>query len=123
MIQGAINQLLTLGAAAKRTGEMAEQKAETAARVQRAEQRAVERHEVYMHKALKRAQESIQQKYRQTSDYKKFMNELKNNKAPQSLKEIAFEQKQRMPEVRIGKEKIDPSRLSPELQDIIRRNS
>lgn len=115
MIQGAINQLLTFGAAAKKATDLTKQKEEKAAvKASKAEEAQI--------KAMKSARERIEAKWNQNQDYQAFKKSLGiNNKAPEELKRIAYEAQKKQPEVRIGGAKMDISRLSPEAQDIIRR--
>lgn len=102
MIQGAINQLIGFGAAAKRAGDIADAKEARAAA-------ATER-------ALSRARSKIQSRYDQKESYKAFLSSLKDNQAPEELKRIAFEevQRQKSADVRIGGSRVDLSRFSPE---------
>lgn len=115
MIQGAINQLLTLGAAAKKATDLTKQnEAKEAVKASRAEEARI--------KAMKSAQERIEAKWSQNKDYQAFRESLGvHNQAPEALKRLAYEAQKRQPEVRIGGAKMDLSRLSPEAQDIIRR--
>ena len=149
MIQGAVNQLLTMGAAAKKATEITASKAEaaaraqrseqrsverheaymrnaaeSAARAQRSEQRSVERHELYMKKAMDRAKQAISAKYNQNKRYQEFLESLtpsEQKNVPEDIKRIAFEAQKKQPEVRIGGSKADLSKFGPEAQEIIRR--
>lgn len=113
MIQGAINQLLTMGAAIKKADEM------TASRA-RSEQRAIERHEAYMNKARNRMRQSVQAKYNQNKEYQKFLASLGNPNVPDIVTQVAFDAMKNQPEVRIGKDKVDISKMSPEAQRLLR---
>lgn len=112
MIQGAINQLLAIGAAAKKAGDIADAKA---AREEIKVQRARER-------AMQRMRAKAQAKWDQNTEYQRFKESLgKNNQAPEALKRIAFEAAKSQPQVRVGKDKIDITSLGPDAQEAIRR--
>lgn len=115
MIQKAINQLLTIGAAVKKATDLTKQnEAKAAVKASRAEEAR--------DKAMKSAKERIEAKWNQNKDYQAFKASLGiNNQAPELLKRLAYNAKKEQPEVRIGGAKMDLSRLSPEAQDIIRR--
>lgn len=109
MIQGTINQLLGLGAAASRSADIADARAE---RALKSENRAIQARD----KAIQRAKKEIQAKFDQRKSYQDFMESLKSNQAPDMLKRIAYEeaQRQKNTDVRIGGAKVDISKLSPE---------
>lgn len=113
MIQGAINQLIAYGAAAKKASDIAKAKME---KKQAAESRAMQAQK----KALQSARDKINMKFDQKSGYADFLKSLGNNQAPEELKRIAFEASKGTPDVSIGGSKIDISRLSPEAQAAIR---
>lgn len=129
MIQGAINQLLTMGAAAKKASDITKEKeTESAARMaekqaKAAEQqaRAIAKEQAAKEKAMERMKQKVQAKWDQNKEYQAFKASLGNNQAPEILKRIAFEAYKNAPEVRVGKDKIDISALGPEAQDAIRR--
>ena len=116
MIQGAINQLLAIGAAAKKAGDIADAKAARAEKAAVKEQQARDR-------AMQRMQQKVQAKWDQNKEYQRFKETLgKNNQAPEALKRIAFEAYKSQPEVRVGKDKIDITSLGPDAQEAIRRS-
>lgn len=113
MIQGAINQLIGIAAAAKTAyGRSVQKEQKAIAQATKAEQAK--------QKAMKRAADRINAKYTQNKDYQSFIKSLGNNQAPEELKRIAFDAMKNQPDVRIGKDKIDISKLSPEAQAAIR---
>ena len=113
MIQSAINQLIGLAAAVKKANDVTAQK--EAARISREEKARST--------ALKRAQDRIQAKWAQNKDYQAFLSSLGSNQAPEELKRIAYEAHKQQPQIRLGKERIDFSKLSPEAQEAIRRGT
>lgn len=116
MIQGAINQLLAIGAAAKKAGDIAD------AKVARAEKAALKDAQA-RDRAMQRMRAKAQAKWDQNKEYQKFKESLGSmNKAPELLKQIAFEAHKNQPEVRVGKDKIDISALGPDAQEAIRRS-
>lgn len=114
MIQGAINQLLAMGAAAKKAGDIADAKEVREAKIAAREEQARDR-------AMDRMKKKVQAKWDQNKEYQAFKASLGNNQAPDLLKRIAFEAHKNAPEVRVGKDKIDISALGPEAQEAIRR--
>lgn len=106
MIQGTINQLIGFAAAAKRMGDIAEAKERTAEQAKA--------------RAMDRARKNIQMRFDQNAEYKKFVQSLGNNQAPEELKRIAFEAQKNTPKVKLGGQDIDITRLSPEAQAAIR---
>lgn len=118
MIQGAINQLIGMAAAAKTKVDIIKQQE---ARATEKMQKQASREQAAKDKAMQRARNKINAKYDQNADYKKFVASLGNNQAPDILKRIAYEEYKRSPEVRVGKDKIDITRLSPEAQAAIKK--
>ena len=118
MIQGAINQLIGIAAAAKVKNDVMKQKEAAAAE---REQRQASREQAAKDRAMQRARDKIEAKFAQNTDYKRFVESLGNNQAPEMLKLIAYEEHKRAPEVRVGKDKIDITRLSPEAQEAIKK--
>lgn len=109
MIQGAINQLIGIAAAAKKAHDV------TAAKMEKAKSRE----QIAKEKAIKRTQDKINAKYTQNKEYQAFVKSLGNNQAPDLLKQIAFDASKRAPEVRIGGSKVDYFSLSPEARAAI----
>lgn len=88
MIQGAINQLLGIAAAAKIKTDITKERAEKAeAKKQEKIANAVRAHE----DAMKRMEQRVQSKFDQNQAFEKFKASLGDNKAPELLKRIAFE--------------------------------
>lgn len=132
MIQSAVNQLLSIGAAARRTSEMTAAREASrqmaAAREERAvarEARAAAREEDRIASrasrekqardhAIQRAQDKIRAKYTQKMDYKNFTESLGAPNAPDVLKKIAYEKYLELPKISIGGIPVDPMKLSPE---------
>lgn len=114
MIQKAINQLLAMGAAAKKAGDIADSKAASAEKAAVKEAQARDR-------AMQRMRAKAQAKWDQNKAYQSFKESLGNNQAPEALKRIAFEAYKSQPEVRVGKDKIDIMSLGPDAQEAIRR--
>ena len=131
MIQGAINQLIGIAAAAKKTEDIAvarqEREARSAARAEQSaiakrerEAAAASRAQQAKDRAMQRARDRIQQKWDQNKEYQEFVRSLGDNQAPEELKRIAFEASRRAPTVRIGGSEVDITRLSPEAQAVLR---
>ena len=135
MIQGAINQLIGLAAAAKKANDIVQEKETRAAekvqretiRAEKEQQRAIElrkkaasKEQEAKERALQRARDKIQARYDQNKEYKEFVQSLGDNQAPDELKRLAFEASKNTPQVTLGGSVIDVSRLSPEAQQVLR---
>lgn len=108
MIQGAINQLIGMAAAAKTKADVverrekneAEKQAKAVAREQAAKLReqqklnnAIAKEQAAKEKAMQRAMAKAQAKWDQNQDYQRFKETLvgKENQAPEELKRILYE--------------------------------
>ena len=126
MIQGAINQLLAIGAAVKTAGDIADAKAvrgqKKIARQEESNARMADKAKQAKERSMQRMKDAVKSKWDQNEEFQIFKATLgKDNQAPDLLKQIAFEAQKNQPEVRVGKEKVDIFSLGPEAQEAIRR--
>ena len=75
-----INKMISFGAAAKRSGELAEGKKE-----------AINKAFIARERAIMRAKDRVDMKFDQKKKFEEFKKSLGHNEAPEELKRIAFE--------------------------------
>lgn len=120
MIQRAINQLLALGAAAKKAGDIAERQ-EAAQEEKRA--KAVAKEQQAKERAMQRMRLKVQDKWDQNKAYQDFKQSLGNNAAPEELKRLAFEAKQKAPKVTVAGKEVDYFSLGPDARAALEKTS
>ena len=110
--------MLGIAAAAKIKTDI---KKERAAKAEIKKQEKIAKHVQAQANAMNRMEQKVQSKFDQNQAFEKFKASLGDNKAPDMLKRIAFEEAERQKNtvVRIGGEKVDISKLSPEARTFL----
>ena len=121
MIQGAINQLLTMGAAFKKASDVTKEKQ---AKAEEKQQKAVAKEQAAKQKAMQRMAAKVEAKWAQNKDYQDFrqslINQSKTREVPEAVSRIAYE-KWTTADKAAKQAGADLSKFSPEAQAAIIR--
>ena len=121
MLQTAINQLLTMGAAVKKASDITKGKEEKAVEKQ---QKAIAKEKAAKEKAMARMAAKVEAKWAQNKEYQAFRESLKNQsktgEIPEAVSRIAYD-KWSIADKAVKKTGADLSKFSPEAQAAIIR--